>query len=124
MPRHLSVGRCVHQKNLNMTEFELRIHRFYNPSNSAGMVLENWRAYYKTYANTRLETEPPVTGGSRRYRRPFAYVTVMNGAGAEIERPRCIDEPHVGLHHILSLPLTDGRNERERGRVVAATVLQ
>lgn len=52
-----------------------------------------------------------MSGGSGRYRPPFAYVAVMNGAGAEIERPRRLDEPHVGFRHILSLPLTDGRTE-------------
>lgn len=119
----LSADECT-KKDLNMTEFELCIHRFYNPSNSVDMKLENWRAYYKTYANTRLETEPPVSGGSRRYRRPFAYVTVMNGAGAEIERPRCLDEPHAGFCHILSLPLTDGHTERRCGRVITTTILQ
>lgn len=53
-----------------------------------------------------------MSGGSRRYRRPFAYVAVINGAGAEIERPRRLDEPRAGFCHILSLPLTDGRTER------------
>lgn len=58
------------------------------------------------------------------YSEPSAYVILMDEAGAEIEQPRCLDKPRVRLGPVLSLPLTDGRIEREHARTITTTRLQ